>query len=322
MPFGGLLSLAGPALSLGSSLFGLGSGTPASKVPSYSYQNMGGADRSAYGDIGSLGNYNIGANLLPQYQQTASSMLLGSNPYAQSYLGGTGPIGAATTAAGAGLTGTAAGTLPDVGALINLGFDPQNALYNFAQNRNQQQNLASLAQSGVAGTPYGQGVAGEQNDIFNMNWENQQLQRAIQAAGGAGGLLGNAGQGLTTGTNMMAGGNALPYNAFSTINSNALSALTGAGQFGNTAGMLPQQQIQDYLSYLSGGTSQQGTNLQQSGQVFNQSQALGQGAGNALSQLGNAWSKNFGGGGGFSGAGNYGQNANMMIGNYTMPMFT
>lgn len=324
MPFGGLLSLAGPAVSLGAGLFGLSQGTPASNVPTYNYKSMGGADAGAISGTGALGGYNIGANLLPQYQQTASSMLYGNNPYAQGYQAGTGPIGAATTGAGAQLTGASSGLLGDVGSLINMGFDPQGALYNYTQNLNQQQNLAALSQSGLGTTPYGQGVNAMANNQFNMNWENNQLGRATQAAGAAGGLVGAAGGGMNTGTGLMAAGNAMPYNANATINSNALAALGGAGQFGNTVSQIPQTQIQDYLAYLSGGTSQQGANTSTANSTFAQNQILGSQIGNSLSGLGNAWGKAFGGGGGWgnSGVGNYGQNTNIGIGNYTMPMFT
>lgn len=305
MPFGGALSLAGPLLGIGSSLFGLSQGSPASQVPSYNYQNRGGADQGAYSGIGQLSNYNIGASLLPQYQQIAQSMNP-NNPYAQQYLGGAQGAGQAAYGAGAGLTGTSLGQLGNVQQLMNLGFDPQNALYNYTQNLNQQQNLAALGQSGVANTPYGQGVNAMANNQFNMNWENNQLGRASQAAGAAGGLLGSIGQGVGTGTGLMAQGAALPYNAYSTINSNALSALSGAGQFGNQTAQIPEQQIANYLQYLGQGTQQQGQNLNQANSSFAQNQAMGSQLGSSLAGLGNAWGKAFGGG---SGGGGFATNA-------------
>lgn len=302
MPFGGLLSLAGAGVGIGSSLAGLFGGTPASNVPTYSYQNMGGADSGAYSGIGNLGSYNIGAGYLPQFQSVVNQMQPGS-PQANNYLNQSTAAGGAMYGAGGALAGTSLGQLGNVQQLMNMGFDPQNALYNYTQNMNQQQNLAALSQSGVANTPYGQGVNAMANNQFNMNWENNQLSRASQAAGAAGGLLGNIGTNVGAGTNMMASGAALPYNAYSNINSNALSALTGAANFGNTAGQLPQQQIQDYLSYLQGGTQQQGTNTNTANSVFNQNQILGGQLGGSLSNLGNAWGKAFGSGssgGGFA----------------------
>lgn len=303
MPFGGLLSLGGAAIGLGSSLGGLFGGTPSSKVPSYSYANMGGADQGAYSGIGNLGSYNIGAGMLPQYQSVVGAMQPGS-PQANQYLAGSQGAGAAQYGSGAALAGTSLGQLGNVQQLMNMGFDPQSSLYNYTQNMNQQQNLAALSQSGVAGTPYGQGVNAMANDQFNMNWQNNQLGRASQAAGAAGGLLGSSGQGLNLGTGLMQQGAATPYNAFAGINQNALSALTGGANFGNTVGQLPQQQIQDYLSYMQGGTGQQQTNLNQANAQFGQSQQLGSQLGGSLSSLGNAWGKMFGspsqGGSGFA----------------------
>jgi hypothetical protein len=184
---------------------------------------------------------------------------------------------------------------------MNLGFDPQSSLYNYTQNLNQQQNLAALSQSGVAGTPYGQGVNAMANNQFNMNWENNQLGRATQAAGAAGGLLNNIGSNVNTGTGLMQQGAATPYNAYSNINNNALAALTGGANFGNTVSQLPQQQIGDYLSYLQGGTGQQQTNLNQANSQFSQQQQLGQQLGGSLASLGNSWGKAFGGGSTFGG---------------------
>lgn len=284
MPFGGMLSLGAAGVGLGSGLATLfGGGTPASKIPTYNFQNMPGADASAYQGIGGLSNYNIGASYLPQYQGITQSLV--NNPYAGGYQAGANATGAAGYGSGAALTGTALSTLPDVQALMNLGFDPQNALYSQLQNTNQQQNLAMLGNSGVANTPYGQGVAQQSNNLFNINWENQQLQRAIQAAGGAGGLLNNAGAGTSTGLNQMTAGAALPYSTFQGINTDALSALSGATQFGQNVAQLPQQQIQDYLAYLGGGAQQQGVNNQTAGLQFNQSQAIGSGIGQSLAGL-------------------------------------
>lgn len=299
MPFGGMLSLAGGAIGLGSSLAGLIGGTPASQVPTYSYANMGGADQGAYNTTGQLGQYNVAAGLLPQYQSVVSGMQPGT-PQANAYLQGSQGAGAAQYGGGAALAGTAAGQLGNVQSLMNMGFDPQNALYNYSQNQNQQQNLAALSNSGVAGTPYGQGVNAMANNQFNMNWENQQLGRASTAAGAAGSLLNNAGSNIGAGTSMMQQGAATPYNAYMGVNNNALSGLTGAGQYGQTAAAIPQQQISDYLQYLQGGTGAQQANTSTANSVFGQSQTLGNQAGQSLATMGNAWGKAFGGGSGGS----------------------
>ena len=315
MPFGGLMALAGPAISGISALSGIFGGSSAQQVqmpPSYQHGNMAGADQGAYGGTGQLGQYNVAAGLLPQYQQIAQGMV--NNPYAGGYQGGSNATGAAMQGAGAGIAGTSLGQLPDVQALMSLGFDPQSALYSKLQNQNQQQNAAILGQSGVASTPYGAGVAADANSNFNINWQNQQLQRAIQGAQGAGGLMNNISQNTGTGLGMMGQGAAMPYNTFQGINANALNTLGQTGQFGQSASVLPQQQIQDYLAYLSGGTSQQGANnqtsqvgLNQANSAFAQNQWMGNQLGQSLSGLSSGWNHmntpNWFSGGGGSGGG-------------------
>lgn len=74
--------------------------------------------------------------------------------------------------------------------LLQTGFDPQQALYNrTAQNLLSQQNAIN-ALSGVGTSPYGAGVTGQTMENFNIDWQNQQLQRQAQAAGAAGQLTG------------------------------------------------------------------------------------------------------------------------------------
>lgn len=309
MPFGGLLSLA-PALMSGiGAIGGMIGGTPASNVQlpqGYQYQNAPGADTAAYGGIGQLGQYNVPGQYLPQYQQIAQAGV--NNPYAQSYQQGANATGQAGMASGAGITGTALSQLPGVNALMSLGFDPQQALYNQLQNQNQQQNAAILAQSGVAQTPYGAGVQQQANTNFNIDWQNQQLQRALQGAQGAGGLLGSIGQATGTGLNQMATGAGLPYNTMQGITGNQLGLLGQAGSFGQQAAQLPQQQIQDYLQYLQQASGQQGVNnqtaqlgLNQAQMGFNQSQALGGQLGQSLAGLSKGWGTAFpGSSGGFA----------------------
>jgi hypothetical protein len=310
MPFGGMLSLGAAGVGIGSSLAGLFGGTPAQNVSSMNMPNMGGAANNAYGNIGGLSNYNIGAGYLPQYQSITQNAV--NNPYGQGYQSGANITGAAGMNAGAQQLGTSLSTLPDVQALMQMGFDPQQALYNRTQNQNQQQNLAMLNQSGVGSTPYGQGVADQANTNFNIDWQNAQLGRAAQAGGAAGNLLGAAGQGATTGLNQMTAGAALPYQTAQGITGDQLAALSGANQFGQSVAQLPQQQIGDYLSYLGQGTSQQQANTGLAGLQFNQSQQLGNQLGQGLAGLSknpaiNSWFGNSGGGGGYA-TNTWGQN--------------
>jgi len=309
MPFGGLgslFSLGAGAIGLGGALGGLIHGTPASNVPTFNYPGLPNAAYGATTGIGDLPNYNIGASNLQQVQNIGQQGV--NNPYASSYLQGAKGTGALGEYAGGQLVGGALSTLPDAQALIAMGFDPQQALYNQTQNTNQQQNLATLAQSGVAGTPYGQGVEDQANNLFNINWQNNQLQRALSAGQGASGVQTAAAGNVGSGLNMMATGAGLPYNTFQGINTNQLGTLGTIASYGQQTGQIPQQQIQDYLAYLSGGTGQQNANTALAQAQFGQSQALGQGLGNSLAMLGKGFGNTgggmnnwFGGGGGGTG---------------------
>lgn len=307
MPFGGLLSLAGPALSAGSALGGIFGGTPAQSVmmpQQYNMANMYGADNSAYQGTQQLGQYNVPAQLLPQYQQIAQQNV--NNPYAQQYQQGAGTAGQFGMGAGQGMydiggqiAGQAAGGLPDVQALLAMGFDPQNALYARTQQQLQEQTRASQAARGIQTSPYGAGLENKAMSDFNIDWQNNQLQRGVQGAQGAGNLLNSLGQGAAGGLGLQAGagqtymqGAGTPYGTFQGINANALQTLAGAGQFGLSASQIPQMQIQDYLAYLGHGTSQQGANnqtgqlgLNQANMGFNQQQTLGSNLGSSLAGL-------------------------------------
>jgi hypothetical protein len=124
MPFGGALSLAGPAIGIGSSLAGLfgGGGASSVNVPTpYQYGNMGGADSNAYQGIGNLGAYNTYGQYLPQAQGIGQGLI--NNPYAGQYQGGAGTAGqmyqgagASAYAQGGALGQTATGQLGGVGS--------------------------------------------------------------------------------------------------------------------------------------------------------------------------------------------------------------
>jgi hypothetical protein len=73
--------------------------------------------------------------------------------------------------------------------LQQSGFDPQQALYARTQQQVQDQTRAGLEARGVDMTPYGAGIEGQTMSNFNIDWQNQQLQRQIAAAQAQQGLL-------------------------------------------------------------------------------------------------------------------------------------
>ena len=128
-----------------------------------------------------------GASLAPQVFNQAQSMIPGATQGTQiapSVLAGLAGAGVQTygqdqaALANLGTTGLQAGN-----QILNTGFDPQKALYNqqFQQQQDQQQALNAM--NGVAGSPYAAGVTGNQDQNFNINWQNAQLARQVQALG-------------------------------------------------------------------------------------------------------------------------------------------
>lgn len=156
-------------------------------------------------------------------QQSALSGIQGINTNPAAQYGNAQAVGQNLTTQGNNLAGQASGAYA-------AGSDPQNALYAQQYQQNQDQTNAQNAMSGVAATPYGAALSNQSGQNFNLNWQNQQLQRENTAANTASTLAGagtsEAGAGLTMGQS---------------IDSQQANAQ-------NT-------QIQDYIQYLLGNTS-------------------------------------------------------------------
>lgn len=106
--------------------------------------------------------------------------------------------------------------------VLQNGFDPQNAMYNRESQRSSDAANANNAMNGLAGSPYGAGVANEAATNFNIDWQNNQLGRQISALGAYGGEQKNVAENLT-GLNSNAVGS---YNA---LNAGAVSNFATAG---------------------------------------------------------------------------------------------
>ena len=209
---------------------GGGSSLPANPSPAFQYPGQGQAASGALGGAQSLPNY-AAANY-PQFQSAVGSVTSGAY--------------GAPAIQGAGNTAISAGNslVPYATQSLQTGFDPQNALYKQQQQQNTDQTRATEAAQGVAGTPYGAGVENSSNNNFNLQWQNNQLARQQQAAGTAEGLLAGQNAGATTGAGLL-----------QSIPNEKLAALGALNSAGGAATGVNQQQIQDFLAYLQGGTS-------------------------------------------------------------------
>ncbi len=300
-------ALIGAGISGVSALSGLlgNNNAPPAPPPVYQPQNSAGADAGAYSAIGSLPNYNVGAQTLPFAQNTFQNLY--NNPYAPQYQGGANAIAPWATAAGGQQYGAGGNLiqagqsyLPYAQQALQTGFDPQKALYDQMFQQNTDQSRAALAARGLNTSPYGAGVENQSNLNFNNQWLNQLLGRQATAAGTAGALTGAAGQAGTTGIGMQTGGlntmlqgASLPYSTANAIGGGQNQAISAYNAAGTTAMAPIQQQITDYLQYLGIGNqsagvanSQWANALTAQNQQFTQGQTLGKNLGSSISGLG------------------------------------
>jgi hypothetical protein len=257
---------------------------------------MGDAASGALSGIG-----NMAAATSPLAQQTLSNLY--NNPYAggaQAAAGTAGQMGMGAGMAqygmGLGLAGAGMGGLPYANMALNQAFDPQSQVYNQLFQQQTDQTRAAEAARGIANTPYGAGVEAQSDINFNTAWQNNLLNRMQAGTGAYGNLMGAAGGAMGTGLGQASaapgtffGGGSMPYNTAQTIGQNQYGAITG---FQGIQG----QPIQDYLSYLQGGTQAQGQQVglysaeaQNAANQAKMMQSYGQGLGSGLQGLSKAW---------------------------------
>lgn len=180
--------------------------------------------------------------------------------------------------------------------ILQQGFDPQQALYARNYQQMQDQTNAINSMYGLGGSPYGAGVANQNANNFNLDWQNQQLGRentAIQGYGALGTAMGNAYMGASNlgnaGQQTAVNSAQLPYQTYAGNLQNGIGALNQySGAVSQSMGP-GQQQIADLATYL--GLGQSGTQIAQQGTQINNAQSnmgwqgLGQLAGIGLSFL-------------------------------------
>lgn len=205
-----------------------------------------------------------------------------NNPYSGSVIPGaeatgsylTGTLAPQLQGASTSLSNAANASLPMSQQLLNYAFDPNNALYaRTAQQVSDAQQAANSA-AGIANTPYGAGIAGQTATNFNIDWQNNQLQRAISGLAGYDTNLGAVGGAQTTAANLGRGGaeaqligSGLPYSTYNAMQGAGLAAL---GQASNLAGSAEQSS----LGYLDYSVQEYQNQLRQQQQVAKQWQDM------------------------------------------------
>lgn len=184
--------------------------------------------------------------------------------------------------------------------ILAAGFDPQQALYNRTLGQTLDAASVANAMAGIGGTPYGASNIANTANNFNIDWQNNLLNRMI-SGGQAGGALS---QGAA---DLMAGASSLPYGVAQQIGQGGLQNAATVAQFGNAQYALPQQLAQDLQSYLQLGQSASEAAVGAGNYGFNQTAA---GIGGLLSGANSL----FGGNGLFSGGGLFGGGASALGG--------
>ena len=162
--------------------------------------------------------------------------------------------------------GTAMSAIPGLtqgmgaaGQVLNTGFDPQHDLYNrTAQQVGDRQNALN-AMYGLGTSAAGAGLAGDVSRNFNVDWQNQQLQRQISALGAYGTEQGQVANNLTsllnTGTNnynSLTNSGVGNYNSLNAGTANNFATLANAGTAGMSAGTTAaNQSIDNYRQALT-----------------------------------------------------------------------
>lgn len=223
------------------SIFGGQSAPTQPNVQIYQPTGTGTADTQLQGINTSNYNAVTGANnpysqLSPQLLQVFQSLF--NNPNTGGYNAGAAASGAQSTNLGTqgvgasnALNTSALQLLPGAQQVTNLGLDPQSQLYNQQLQQTNDRANVNNAQYGLTG----QQAAGNVNQAdtnFNIDWQNNELQRAIAGLGAGASAVSNAGGAANTANNIgtagaantLQGGTA-PYAAGQTVGANQTSAI-------------------------------------------------------------------------------------------------
>lgn len=289
-------------MSFISSLFGGGSNTGGSNsnpttASSYIPTGQATEDQDWQTLLAQLQNNNVPGQLYPQIASTAQSVV--NNPYAPAAQTAAGNAGTASTAIGNQAV-TDAGTLSSTGnalipyatQVLNMGLDPQSAIYNQTLQQTQDQINAENAASGIGTSPVGAQIDANALNNFNLNWQNNLLNRANTAAGGANLINATGASDLAqaptvgaAGVSAINAGGQLPYANFNTNLGNALTALNAQSNAGVTANTQTKNVLSALQSYLGLGQTAEANNTNAANTNFANTLTAANAAGNAVSAI-------------------------------------
>jgi hypothetical protein len=240
--------------------------------------------------------------LLPGYQQATQNIT--NNPYAGLQQQG------ANLASGIGMNtvapwqlGGAASLYSGANQIMQTAFDPQGDLYNTEQQKLTDQINAANAAAGLSG-PAAAGVSADALSGFNIDWQNNLLQRQLAGLTGAGRGFAGASDLGGLGLQTLQSSAGAPYATYLGQQRDIIGGLNALSTGANAAFSLPQQVMTNDLNYLGRSSQAAALALAAQGQGFDQSSQLGSALTNSLYGVGNAFGGNQtmtpGGGGGLS----------------------
>jgi hypothetical protein len=279
---------------------GGGGGSTVQPAPSYQLANQPWADYSASTGINTLNPVNT-PGLVDLFNQTYGSI----GNIAGGGVSSTGFDPAAPIQAGQNVLRAAAG-LPNMaqnvwdfgqvlpamaGQIYQSGFDPQGQMFNSLQQQVTDQTRAALAGSGLGDSPYGAGVLGTNLGNLDINWQNNLLNRQTQAAQSINAIQQQYGTDATTAAQI-----AKDYGQLNQAGVGLemlgpefqLQVGEGLqGMYGAVLGQI-QQQISDWLAYLSQGNQNQQSSVSTAAEMnqANQAAQASQGGGGGLGMAG------------------------------------
>lgn len=275
--------IAGPAASIagavtgqpwlsaiGTGISGFTGGASAPNVPGvsvYQPQNVGAADAATYGLIGENAANNPAQSKLGDFNTILNNRM--NNPYADARVAGATEAGGALQNSGRGAIGTAGelntsalAALPSARAVLEQAMDPQNALYDRTLQRLQDQIRVGQSARGITMSPYGADLENHGLSDFNLDWENNKLQRMTSGLSAYTGATTGAANTATSAANLskfgageIASGAELPYGAYSANQSDDYTALMDYINAAEQANVPRSQAIAQYLQYMGLGTN-------------------------------------------------------------------
>lgn len=225
-----------------------------------------------------LTNYAAGNNPYRANQQYYNQYLQSSlnNPYAAGMQTSANNAGTAytntgnTAIANSGILSDAAINLLGAGQSVwNTASDPQSALYNRTLQQLQDQIRVGQAARGITPSAYGDNLENQALSNFNIDWQNNQLNRQVTglnalqgATGQAGTSMGDANSLGSSGAKEIAYGGSVPYSAYTSQLGDILTALSNYGQqtgdASNSLGLNTANSLLNYMNLGAGQSNQQG----------------------------------------------------------------